>query len=97
MRGNAPTDTPPCCRGPAPCPSPPNNRDVWRNYTQPGTLRGLSRAVWSWARGGGFHFEFPQQQQADAASDTGTGYATSEARTAIRSADNWWERGFGGR
>lgn len=34
-------------------------REVWYYFTCPGTFRKLSLAVWDWARGRGFYFEWP--------------------------------------
>lgn len=57
-------------------------RDVWKQYTAPGTFRAFCRAVIGWARGKGFVFHVPTIQ-AEAIPDLGSTQST-------RDADNWY-------
>lgn len=68
-----PTTATPSCRL--------TRRDVWKQYTAPGTFRAFCRAVISWACGKGFVFDVPTIQ-AEAIPDLGSTQST-------RDADNW--------
>ncbi|GIL73265.1 hypothetical protein Vretimale_4865 [Volvox reticuliferus] len=58
-------------------------RDVWKQYTAPGTFTAFCKATASWATGKGFDFEFPAVVADDAIADVG-------ATKSTRDADNWY-------
>ncbi|GLC44317.1 hypothetical protein PLESTB_000482700 [Pleodorina starrii] len=58
-------------------------RDVWKQYTAPGTFRAFVKAIANWAAGKGFYFEFPPVAADDAIADIG-------ATKSTRDPDNWY-------
>ncbi len=57
-------------------------RDVWAQYTAPGTFRAFCRAALSWVSGKGFVFAFPASQAHEVIPDLGSTQST-------RDSDNW--------